>query len=373
LVEGYYSRSDVLEALAQQCKNREIFLRAGESTSRRPLKVDSAEELSVQIRNLESRSNGAPVTVHASMEQYSNPLEVIDPDSAARLRTAWDYVIDVDGETIQKAKVTAGAVVGLLKNFGIHSFRVKFSGSRGFHIIMPGKAFDNFTTQEEFLAAYPVVPKRMTEFLSRAILPDQMAGSTLDYEVYQTRHLLRLAYGLNEKSGLVSLPVNPDEISSFVPQSARPERIAEVKMQSDTSCNFNEGAELLRAVSRWMKTRKQEERGIRIVPGERTGKNRIEWIERLLQKPITDGRHRTLWLIIAPYLVNVRGLEIGEAEGIALSYLERCNGTKRMQGSLRNLTNSYVIYAKRTGLKPISFAKLGERYPDLWRIIKANI
>ena len=34
-----------------------------------------------------------------------------------------------------------------------------------------------------------------------------------------------------------------------------------------------------------------------------------EWIEKLLETPIEDGRKYALWKILCPYLVNIKKLE----------------------------------------------------------------
>ena len=38
-------------------------------------------------------------------------------------------------------------------------------------------------------------------------------------------------------------------------------------------------------------------------------KIQYEWIEKLLEIPIEDGRKYTLWKILSSYLVNVKNLE----------------------------------------------------------------
>jgi len=47
----------------------------------------------------------------------------------------------------------------------------------------------------------------------------------IDTILIAPRHLYRLAYSLNEKSGLVSLPINPDEVLNFEREEAAPEKV----------------------------------------------------------------------------------------------------------------------------------------------------
>lgn len=89
------------------------------------------------------------------------------------------------------------------------------------------------------------------------------------------------------------------------------------------------------------------------------GKNR-GWIERLLEYPILDGRHRVVNLILAPYFVNVRKLEVEEAVKRISEYIERC---KKANPDTR-ITEQYIRYqcnyAKRKGLRVLSLKRARE-------------
>ena len=84
------------------------------------------------------------------------------------------------------------------------------------------------------------------------------------------------------------------------------------------------------------------------------------WIDRLLQNPISDVRHRTVNIILAPYLVNTKGMDVDSAAKIINEYIERC---KKINPAT-DITPSYVKYqcnyAKRRGLKPMSFENAKE-------------
>ena len=90
------------------------------------------------------------------------------------------------------------------------------------------------------------------------------------------------------------------------------------------------------------------------------GKRSEEWIERLIQTPIADVRHRTVNLILAPYLVNTKGLDPDMAVRVINDYIERC---KQIDPSTK-INESYiryqVNYAKRKGMKPLSLEKAKE-------------
>lgn len=86
------------------------------------------------------------------------------------------------------------------------------------------------------------------------------------------------------------------------------------------------------------------------------------WIERLLANPIADVRHRTVNLVLAPYLTNVKGLSEEDAAKVILDYIERC----KLINPDTKVNSSYVKYqckyAKAKGMKPLSRERAKELY-----------
>ena len=84
------------------------------------------------------------------------------------------------------------------------------------------------------------------------------------------------------------------------------------------------------------------------------------WIDRLLETPIADVRHRTVNLILAPYLVNVKNMEVEEATKRIVDYIELC---KQVEPTTR-VNEPYIryqcTYAKRKGSRPLSLSKAKE-------------
>jgi hypothetical protein len=87
---------------------------------------------------------------------------------------------------------------------------------------------------------------------------------------------------------------------------------------------------------------------------------RESWIDKLLQTPIPDIRHRSVNLILAPYLVNTKGMSVDQATKTIEEYIERC---KQLDPGTR-INERYIRYqceyAKRRGLKPLSLDKARE-------------
>ena len=139
-----------------------------------------------------------------------------------------------------------------------------------------------------------------------------------------------------------------------------------------------EGSKKALPVKEWFKSQDENEPGLKILSYGKVKEGReggYGWIERLLEKPVDDGRRRLLWLVIAPYLVNVKGFPIDEAIHQAYNYLLKCSEIRPIREDPRKLAEYYVNYAARTGLKPVSLQTLKTRneYSELWKILKPTL
>lgn len=92
----------------------------------------------------------------------------------------------------------------------------------------------------------------------------------------------------------------------------------------------------------------------------RDAEARYRWIERLLESPIPDVRHRVVNLILAPYFTNVRGLGEDEAAKAVADYIDRC----RAVNPDTNINDAYIRYqcrySKEKGMRPLSIERARE-------------
>ena len=89
-----------------------------------------------------------------------------------------------------------------------------------------------------------------------------------------------------------------------------------------------------------------------------------EWIERLMKTPIPDARHRTVNLILAPYLVNIRKRNEDDAVKIILEYIERCKEIEPNTKVNEQYIRYQCDYARKKGLRPLSFDNAKEMIGD---------
>jgi hypothetical protein len=93
------------------------------------------------------------------------------------------------------------------------------------------------------------------------------------------------------------------------------------------------------------------------IMAKRSGSNAIAWIDRLLEVPISDCRHRTVNLILAPYLMTIKGLDVEEGVKVISNYIEKC----KTVNPHTNVNESYIRYqckyAKSHGMKPMTLVR----------------
>ena len=84
------------------------------------------------------------------------------------------------------------------------------------------------------------------------------------------------------------------------------------------------------------------------------------WVEKLLATPIPDIRHRTVNLILAPYLVNTKGMSVDQATKIIYDYIERCKALDPATRVNERYIRYQCEYAKKRGLKVLSLDRAKE-------------
>ena len=93
------------------------------------------------------------------------------------------------------------------------------------------------------------------------------------------------------------------------------------------------------------------------------------YIEELLGHPVADGRHRLTWLVLAPYLVNVKNLE----ENDAVDRIRAFVAARGETSSMKRFIEYNVKRAKRNGLMPPTLIKLKSEHPDIYALLPREI
>jgi len=321
----YYSREDVQTAIVAHADNKEIAVRFYDFFGKRP------DVLKYPGDVLELAKQGAS-SFHSSEELWRNPLHIsstMKKKDVEELRIGWDIVLDIDCPYWNLAKITTWLLIMSLKELGINSVSLKFSGNKGFHIGVGFDVFPKIIGEVETKTAFPEAARNIALFLldyiknthikvtedgniifgnkfkigfqklmdstdkdideltekycsdcnkvvkgsveesnaefvcskcdSRVTSKDEYVkcqkcgifmekfehkkslckcGSNSFYRKFNplsiievdtilisSRHLYRMPYSLHEKSGLASIPINPDKVLNFDKKLAKPENV----------------------------------------------------------------------------------------------------------------------------------------------------
>ena len=103
-------------------------------------------------------------------------------------------------------------------------------------------------------------------------------------------------------------------------------------------------------------------------------KQSTEWIEKLLDTPISDFRKNATNLIIAPYLVNIKKLSYQLSFDILIDWLQKCNSFNKLDFNPDYLVKYALSTANQKRIPPMKLATLMDRNLELYNVLhKQNI
>jgi len=167
----YYSRKDIQEEIFNFCKNRETIANFNnEFFAKRPDCFDYSSDILNSVRQ------GA-TSFHCSEEIWENPLDIntdMTKEEYNGIKIGWDLLIDIDSKYLDYSKIAALLLIETLERHGIKNIGIKFSGSKGFHIIVPFKAFPKEFSNEITKDNFPEWPRLMARYLLETIKPSML-------------------------------------------------------------------------------------------------------------------------------------------------------------------------------------------------------
>ncbi|MCK4669867.1 MAG: hypothetical protein KAT43_01595 [Nanoarchaeota archaeon] len=251
----YYSRKDVQEAIVESAEDREIGARYLNGAYRaRPDIFQYPNDIIQLIKQ-------GIIALDISMERWRHPLDLrpsMKREDLDANRIGWDLILDIDCEALEFSRVAADLLCKAL-NFYHVSFTIKFSGRAGFHIFVPFESFPETIAGKETRKMFPEAARIVAEYLSEMI-KDHLSKELLkrysleeiqektgkedifeqnifapykiikfigqiDSVAISSRHLIRAPYTINQKIGLVSIPIDPKEILTFSLEKTKPENV----------------------------------------------------------------------------------------------------------------------------------------------------
>ena len=280
----YYKRKEIQDALIEHAKDKEIGVRFGDGFGKRPDTLTYPRDvLELALKNATS--------FHASEERWSNPLALdssLQKKELDLLRTGWDLLLDIDCKIFEYSRICADLVVKFLRYCDVKDVSIKFSGNKGFHIGVPFESFPQQVGEISTRLLFPEAAKKIAFYVKEHIadelgrrimilegndfskvkekvnLPaEEIIRYTqkndegkigklnvdkfleIDTVLISSRHLYRMPYSLHEKSGLVSLPIDPDTVMQFEREMAQPDLIVPKYSFMDREVQGETGRRLL--------------------------------------------------------------------------------------------------------------------------------
>lgn len=167
LTKLYYSNPKVQENMINFAQGREVSPRYFEGFGKRPDTLQYPSDIMGLV------TKGA-TSLHCSEEIWSDPLQLsseITKDQMDKLRKGWDLLIDIDSKYFEYSTAAAKLIIQELENHGINNYGIKYSGSKGWHIIVSGKAFPEEFESMKMKESFPDWPRAICQYLINKIRP----------------------------------------------------------------------------------------------------------------------------------------------------------------------------------------------------------
>ena len=339
---NHYKRPEIQQAIVEHAANKEIAVRFSDNFGKRPNIFQYPSEVLGFAKQ-------KATSFHVSEEIWSNPLDVetgMTRNQLDELRTGWDLVLDVDCKFIEYSKIAADKIVKLLKYKNAGNVSLKFSGNNGFHVGLAYESFPEKIHGKETRLLFPEAAKRIALYIRQEIknhvaeeileieggrynnvaektgvAPEKLYDKkndnldpelilSIDTVLLSSRHLYRMPYSLHEKSGLVSVPLDPGKVLNFSKKMAEPEiiEVGKTKFLDRTKPEPGEAVKLFESAYDATATLteepvKKQERKYESLSEAIPESLFPDCIKKLLLGIDSDGRKRALF-VLANFLSN---------------------------------------------------------------------
>ena len=319
-VADYYSNEKIIAQLLSGAREREVAGALWDGRyDQRPNILQYASDITQMVRKGVS-------SFHYSVEHWSNAMALAG-ENYERLRTGWDLLIDIDSKLgLDESKLAADMICKMLRKHGIRNFGLKFSGRRGFHICMPWVMFPKEVDYKPLEKQYPDVPRIIANFIREKIRNDLLSalvksrGASKLIEImgetpgeidpfyfvevekdWGNRHMFRAPYSFNEKTWLVSVPIEYRDLSGFDPKRAEFGSVLSANHPEFFGGEKGEATDLITEAIDWHAMQKKEVKKEVKRTASFDGKVAQEHFPpcvKLMLSGMTDGKKRSLFTLI---------------------------------------------------------------------------
>lgn len=315
ITDMYYSKPEIQKIIFEASTNREVSPQYFEGFGKRPDSFQYPGDIFELVKK------GA-TSFHCSEELWEDPLKIetgMKESLLNDLRIGWDLLIDIDSKYIDYSKIMAQIIIDILKFHGVKNIGIKFSGSKGFHLIVPWKAFPKEINEIKTSDKFPEYPRIITQYImekTKAQLIERISDLSRpskyvkDYQapkevmpdliLVSPRHLFRMPYSLHEKTALASVVLLPEELESFELKDADPMKVKIRNFIPDSE--EGEASELLMQALDWYKETNQGEevqvKEYKTIKLTNLSEEHFPPCVKNILKGVGDGKKRALFVLI---------------------------------------------------------------------------
>lgn len=275
--KAYYENYDIAMEILLQVKNREMcFIPFDPETrkAQRPVRWLLANYINMMKKHFEQFNfYDKPMNLYHSLATYKNfPMFSYMLNIKAQQQQLWmdkfheylekyDFFIETDSsEDFNLALSETKEIKDLFDKFSLRYY-CKFSGSKGFHVIISYEDFahlnlpifskeylKNVKDWSIFLRTFPFDIKKMHSFCDYPLLFKGMvlrikgllASDTIDASVTDIKRVCKVGYSLDEKSGLVAYPLTDEQFLHFNKEDYSPEKVIRMNNYKRRLCWRND-------------------------------------------------------------------------------------------------------------------------------------
>ncbi len=206
----YYDREDVSSFIYRACLRRKICMffaaemRWSGSWRQKFLTLESPEHLKDNIvarigNSMDDLAEDQPMRFYPSFHEAADVLGDYK-----------DFVLEADCRGWRKSFDDLYGALKILDEFEV-AYRIKFSGHRSLHFMIPWEAFPEYFNGKSVKKQWRQICDRVRAYFVRH-------GGLRS--AHRSGGILRIAYSLNENTGLVSLPIASGKLGDFRPWEA---------------------------------------------------------------------------------------------------------------------------------------------------------
>ena len=290
--------------------------------------------------------------IHYTVEWYSP----VDGSEVYR-----DFIVELDYDDLKSNLKAAREITKYLYTLGIYPIAV-FSGNKSIHLRV------DLSLQHYDLIVFW---DKIREALGNVI--DVLAKRYLiDVAVFKsTRHLVRAIGSKHEETKLYCIPINltwnEKEIikKAYLPPKYIPRSRIDIGTLIDK-------AGLIK-ISRDIEKRLVRKKARKIKAYKRSHKihGKYQWVEEVLRiEGLEDGRKRTLFRIIIPYLANVKKLDDEEILKIVKGWVSKQKSEGKIYDSWMR---SAIKSARNADFKPIPLPVIKRIDPEHYQLLAKHL